>query len=76
MALRGKFVALFKFFMTGTSEAPVLDLPVNNLSELHAHANRARFLEGEMVEIDGRGVSCRVLIPVSRIQMVAETDVE
>lgn len=65
-------MARFKFSLIGTPQAPILDLPVSNVAELHAAIGRARFIDGEMVEVDGEVVRCRVLIPVGRIQMVFE----
>lgn len=64
----------FKFFLIGTNEAPVLELPVVDLHELHQKMQRSRFVEGRMVEINGEFNSRDVLIPINRIQMVAEAD--
>jgi hypothetical protein len=64
----------YKFFMIGTTEAPVLEVDAADLVELGEMAMRSRFVVGRMVEINGDGASCGVLIPTSRIQLVAEAD--
>lgn len=51
--LRGVRLALFKFFLVGSSEAPVLEVPFNHLSDLHDAMAKSRFVEGRMVEIMG-----------------------
>lgn len=65
-------MARFMFALIGTPQTPILDLPVRTVAELNQAIARARFVDGLMVEIDGEGVHCPVLIPVSRIQMVME----
>ena len=65
-------MARFMFALVGTSQAPVLELPVASVAELKAAISRARFIDGVMVEIDGQGVHCPVLIPACRIQMIME----
>lgn len=67
-------MAAFKFFLVGTNEAPVLEVEADTLAQLSEIAARSRFIEGRMVEVDGEGVSCGALIPVSRIQLIAETE--
>jgi len=67
-------MARFRFFMVGTTQAPVLEVAANDLFELNQTIGRRRFLEGQMVEIDGCGVDCGVLIPTSRIQMICEIE--
>lgn len=65
-------MALFKFFLIGSAETPILDVPFEHLNELHCAMERSRFVEGRMVEVNGEPVSCGVLIPMGRIQMIAE----
>ncbi len=67
-------MARFRFFMIGTTESPVLELELDTLRELGEMAMRHRFIEGRMVEINGEGSAVGVLIPTSRIQLVAEAD--
>lgn len=67
-------MALFKFFLVGSSEAPVLEVPFDHLSDLHHAMARSRFVEGRMVEINSNATSCGVLIPMGRIQLIAEAD--
>jgi hypothetical protein len=67
-------MALYKFFLIGTNEAPVVEVEVDTLRELGESAIRNRFIEGRMVEIDGQARACAVLIPTARIQLVVEHD--
>ena len=67
-------MARFRLFLMGTTQAPVLDVVASNLYELNKAMEHRRFLEGQMVEIDGCGVNCGVLIPTSRIQMISEIE--
>jgi hypothetical protein len=60
------------FSLVGTSQTPILELPVYNAAELNTAIARARFIDGTMVQIDGEAVNVPVLIPVSRIQMIME----
>lgn len=70
----GVKLAQFKFFMVGSAEAPILEVPFDRLSDLHDAMVRTRFVEGRMVEINGHATSCGVLIPMGRIQLIAEAD--
>ena len=67
-------MARFKICMMGTAQAPILELDARDVAELHHSLGRARFVEGRMVEIDGGGADCVVLIPLNRIQMIFEMD--
>lgn len=67
-------MARFKFFLVGTTEAPVLEVEADTLRELGEMATRHRFVEGRMIEINGEGAAVGVLIPTSRIQLIAESD--
>jgi hypothetical protein len=62
----------FMFSLVGTSQTPILELPVYSAAQLNAAISRARFIDGMMVQIDGEVVNVPVLIPVSRIQMIME----
>lgn len=64
----------FRFCMIGTSQQPVIEMPVGSLTELHELMDRSRFVEGRMVEVDGDGVQLGVLVASSRVQMVVEAD--
>jgi len=67
-------MARFKFFLIGTNEAPVLEMEATSLRQLNEDVSRNRFIEGHMVEINGRGEDRGVLIPTARIQFIAEAD--
>jgi hypothetical protein len=67
-------MARFKFFLIGTTEAPILEVEADTLRQLGEMAMRNRFIEGHMVEINGDGASCGVLIPTARVQLIAEAD--
>jgi len=67
-------MARFKFFLIGTHETPVVEMEASSLRQLNDDLSRNRFVEGQMVEINGLGASCGVLIPTARIQFVAEAD--
>jgi len=67
-------MARFKFCLVGSSQAPVLELPMRDVSELHAALSVSKFVEGLMVEIDGEVTACAVLIPTSRVLIVMEAD--
>jgi hypothetical protein len=73
-AQEGGLMARFKFFLVGTTEAPVLEVEADTLRELGEMATRHRFVEGRMIEINGEGAAVGVLIPTSRIQLIAESD--
>jgi len=66
-------MATYKFFLVGTTEAPVLEVSATDLIELGELATRTRFGVGRMVEINGDGAAVEVLIPTARIQLIAET---
>ena len=63
-------MARFKFCLVGSPQAPVLELPVEDLTHLHARLAAAKFVEGRMVAIDDNATNCDVLIPTSRILMI------
>lgn len=63
-------MARFKFCLIGSSQAPVLELPATDVGDLHQMIERARFVAGRMVEIDGEPTDCEVLIPANRVQMI------
>lgn len=65
-------MAKFRFCLIGTPQAPVLEIDVGNISELHHWISRARFIEGRMIRIDGEPTDCPVLIPTNRVQMIFE----
>jgi len=65
-------MARFKFFLIGSTQAPVLDVEAASIAELCADLTRERFLVARTVEVDGSPVNCDVIVPVSRIQMIAE----
>lgn len=67
-------MALFKFFLTGTAEAPVIELDEPDLDALHQLMTRSKFIQGRMIEIAGAAMNTDVLIPVNRIQFVAVAD--
>ena len=67
-------MARFKFCLIGSSQAPVLELPMADVSELHDALSVSKYVEGRMVEIDGQATCCPVLIPTNRILMVMEAD--
>lgn len=67
-------MAMFKFFLIGSGQAPILEVDADDLGELGGDLNRARFLRARMVEIDGDPHPREVLVPVARIQMIAEVD--
>jgi hypothetical protein len=62
----------YKFFMIGTTEAPILEVEAADLVELGEMAVRSRFVIGRMIEVDGEGTAVSVLIPTARIQLIAE----
>lgn len=67
-------MARFKFFLIGTNESPVLEMEAATLRQLNEDLSRNRFIEGQMVEINGHGEDRGVLIPTARIQLVVEAD--
>lgn len=69
---RGRVMASFKFFLIGTNEAPVMEVPFANLQELNKHMQCNRFIEGCIMDISGEEITCGALLPICRIQMVVE----
>lgn len=67
-------MAQFRFCLIGSPQSPVLELPADSMTHLHARLAGAKFVEGRMVSIDGTVTSCDVLIPVGRILMVLLED--
>jgi len=65
-------MARFKFYLIGSSDAPVLDVEAADLRELNETISRNRFIEGHMTEPDGDGVLHGVLIATCRIQLIME----
>ena len=66
-------MARFKFFLIGSSDAPILDLPVDSVRALNEVITRSRFIEGEM-QVGSDGEGCGVLVPTARIQLAMEVD--
>jgi hypothetical protein len=64
-------MARFRFHLIGGVQAPVVDVPVAGISELHQMLARSRYVEGILEE---EGTYCGVLIPAGRIQLVVEAD--
>jgi len=64
----------FKFCVIGTGQVPIINVDENLLRELCDILDRQRFLVGRLIEIDGYGTSCGVLIPTARIQMDCEVE--
>lgn len=67
-------MAQFRFFLVGSSQAPLVEVEHQDLGELYETITRCRFLQGRLVEIDGHDVGCGVLIPTNRIQMICEAE--
>lgn len=67
-------MASFKFFLVGSTQAPILDVEASDLVELGEDLCHTRFLLARTSEVDGAPYACRVLVPVSRIQMILEPD--
>lgn len=65
-------VTKFRFCLMGSSQQPVIEVDVACLHDLHQLLSTNRFIEGRLVEIDGDGVQCNVLIAATRVQMVVE----
>jgi anti-sigma-K factor RskA len=65
-------LALFRFFMIGTSEGSMLNVEANSLRELAATISQQKFLEAEAVDPDGCCMSLGVLVPTNRIQFITE----
>jgi hypothetical protein len=65
-------MARFRFNLIGASQTPVLEVEVSDLHVLAEMMTRSRFVHGKLVEIDGQGASCDILVAVSRVQFVSE----
>lgn len=65
-------MARFRFNLIGASQTHVLEVEVSDLHVLSEMMARSRFVHGKLVEIDGDGASCDVLIAVNRVQFVSE----
>ena len=58
--------------LIGSSERLLVDLAVDDLLELTAVTARDRAIIGRVVEVDGDENAGWVMIPVGRLQLVAE----
>jgi hypothetical protein len=65
-------MARFRFFLMGSSQAPIVEIPVADLGQLGEMVRFNRFLEGRIVDCLDEEDACPVLIPVSRVQMITE----
>jgi hypothetical protein len=66
-------MARFKFYLIGSSDAPVLDVDASDLRDLKQEMSVARFIEGHMTDADEDGIFPGVLIPTARVQFVMES---
>ena len=64
----------FKIFLVGSSEAPLIEAAADSVGSLAELARRTDFIEGELVGITGHLHARRVLVPLPRVQMIAEAD--
>lgn len=64
----------FRFHLIGTTQVPIIDVAHADLRELNDAIERQRFVEGKLVEIDGRVIQSGVLISINRIQMISEVE--
>lgn len=62
----------FRVFMIGSSHPLTIELSAEGIDGLGNMAHYGRFLEGEIVDDHEDGGPFRVLIPLSRIHMIAE----
>ena len=60
----------FNFSLVGANHPILVELEVREMKELAERMGRCRFLSGDLVSEGGELI--RVLIPVSRIQFIAE----
>jgi hypothetical protein len=65
-------MARFKFYLIGSSDAPVLDVEAADLRALNHQMSSCRFIEGHMAEADTNGVLAGILIATSRVQLVMD----
>lgn len=65
-------MARFRVFLIGAGQAPLVDLPVDDISALGDVIGQSRFIAGDLVDWHEPECGCRVLIPTSRIQMIAD----
>ncbi len=66
-------MATFDFVLIGSHSPQRVEVPSENLAKLADCIAGGRFIEGEMPPNEW-GEIRRVLIPISRIQMVVESD--
>ncbi|EYD74368.1 hypothetical protein Rumeso_04053 [Rubellimicrobium mesophilum DSM 19309] len=64
----------YLFTLTGCNERLLVDVDATSLASLSQELSCCRFLVGRMVAVDGEATSRGVLLPVSRIGMVAEAE--
>ena len=65
-------MARFKFCLVGSPQTPIVEVDVHDLHHLHEIMSRSRFVEGRIVEVDGEGANCGILISTSRVLVVIE----
>ncbi|WP_296616747.1 hypothetical protein [Sphingomonas sp.] len=65
-------MAAFRIFLVGAQNAPTVEVDANDIGELSRQFQTNRFLEGCVADEATGYEPVRVLIPISRIQMIAE----
>jgi hypothetical protein len=65
-------MAAFRIFLVGAQNAPTVEVDANDIGELSRQFQTNRFLEGCVTDEATGHEPVRVLIPISRIQMIAE----
>lgn len=62
----------FRISLIGSAQRPIVEFNAGNLIDLAMLMDRARFIAGRLVDANGDGDDCAILLPVNRIQFVTE----
>lgn len=67
----------FTVFVSGCTEGIPIELDASNVHEIEKVVGSRRFIVGELIDVPNEDGVCdnrAALIPVSRIQLIVETD--
>jgi hypothetical protein len=67
-------MSAYQFVLTGFDQRFLLEVDALSLAELAQELSCSRFLVGRIIAVDGEATSTGVVVPTSRIGLIAEPD--